>query len=229
MAKRCWLMKSEPESFGIDDLARVKVEPWTGVRNFQARNFMRDEMQVGDDVLFYHSNAEPSGVVGLARVQRTGVVDETQFEPSSQYYDPKARRDAPTWICVEVAYVATLPRLLSLEDLRAEPRLAEMVVLRKGMRLSVQPVSGEHFAAVVDLAHRAPAATAAGAERAKAPSAPRRGQPARPVAKAPRVTVAKPGRSAAVKPARPATKAKANNAPRATAAKGAARRGGKRG
>jgi predicted RNA-binding protein with PUA-like domain len=184
MAKRCWLMKSEPESFGIEDLARVKLEPWTGVRNFQARNFMRDEMQVGDDVLFYHSNAEPSGVAGLARVQRTGVVDDTQFEPSSQYYDPKARREAPTWICVEVAYVATLPRLLSLDDLRAEPRLTEMLVLRKGMRLSVQPVSAAHFAAVVELAHRPVAGTAGTA-------APGKGK-AKPSAKAPPTRRAKP-------------------------------------
>jgi predicted RNA-binding protein with PUA-like domain len=152
MAKRCWLMKTEPESFGIGDLARVQIEPWTGVRNFQARNFMRDDMQVGDDVLFYHSNADPSGVAGLARVHRTGVVDETQFEPASKYYDPKSRRDAPNWICVEVAYVATLPRLLSLDDLRGQPGLADMLVLRRGMRLSVQPVSAKHFAMIKRLA-----------------------------------------------------------------------------
>ena len=163
MAPRVWLMKTEPESFGIDDLARVKIEPWTGVRNFQARNLMRDEMQVGDEVLFYHSNAHPSGVAGMARVHRTNVVDETQFDPESPYYDPKARRDAPTWICVDVSYVATLPRLVSLEELHAEPRLADMLVLRRGMRLSVQPASAAHVAVIQELS-RSAAGSGAGAK-----------------------------------------------------------------
>ncbi|MEZ4360927.1 MAG: EVE domain-containing protein [Kofleriaceae bacterium] len=170
MAKRCWLMKSEPDAFGIDDLARVRVEPWTGVRNFQARNFMRDEMHVGDDVLFYHSNASPSGVAGLATVHRTGVVDETQFEPSSPYYDPRATKSTPIWTCVEVAYVRTFAELVSLDDLRAEPRLADMLVLRRGMRLSVQPVSDAHFAVVCELGERgdAPARPARAGGRATA-------------------------------------------------------------
>lgn len=166
MAKRCWLMKSEPDSFGIADLERVRVEPWTGVRNFQARNLMRDEMQVGDDVIFYHSNATPPGAAGLAVVHRTGVVDETQFEPSSKYYDPKAKRDAPVWICVDVSYVATFPRLVSLEELHGDPRLAGMPVLKKGMRLSVQPVSPEHFAVVKQLAQK-PAPAGLGQPRAR--------------------------------------------------------------
>jgi len=105
---RFWLMKSEPEAFGIADLARVKVEPWTGVRSYFARAHMR-AMAVGDPVLFHHSNATPPGVAGLARVVRTGVVDETQFDPDSKYYDPKATRDKPIWDCVEVEYVETLP------------------------------------------------------------------------------------------------------------------------
>src|SRR5262245_23074442 len=104
-----WLMKTEPDTFGIDDLARARIEPWTGVRNFTARNFMRDGMQVGDAVLFYHSSCEPPGVAGLARVVRTGVVDDTQFEPSSKYYDPGAKRDDPRWICVDVEFVEKLP------------------------------------------------------------------------------------------------------------------------
>ena len=191
MAKRCWLMKSEPDSFGIADLERVKIEPWTGVRNFQARNYMRDEMRAGDDVLFYHSNATPPGVAGLAKVHRTGVVDDTQFEPSSKYYDPKAKRDAPVWICVDVSYVATFPRLVSLEELHAEARLAEMLVLRKGMRLSVQPVSTEHFEVVKEMSAR-PAPEGIG--KAAKPAA---GKKPEKVGKKP--AAAKPAKSAVAK------------------------------
>ena len=150
-----WLMKTEPDTFGIDDLARVKVEPWTGVRNYQARNFMRDEMKVGDRVLFYHSNATPPGVAGLAVVKRTGVVDATQFEPSSPYYDPGSKRDDPRWICVDVEFVEKLPRLIALDELRANPALDGMVLLQKGSRLSVQPVSAAHYKAVLAMAKKA--------------------------------------------------------------------------
>lgn len=163
-----WLMKSEPEVFGIADLARVQVEPWTGVRNYMARNLMRDEMRVGDDVFIYHSNAEPSGVAGLARVHRTGVVDETQFDPDSPYFDPKAKRAAPTWICVDVAYVETLPRLLPLAELRALPAIADMALLRRGQRLSVQPVRPAEWRAIVAAARRPPA-TPSTTPRAGAP------------------------------------------------------------
>ena len=149
---RHWLMKSEPDAFGIDDLVRVKVEPWTGVRNYMARNYMRDQMQVGDLVLFYHSNAKPPGVAGLATVARTGVVDATQFDPASQYHDPDSRPDEPRWICVDVELVRKLPRLVPLDELRAHPGLGGMVLLQKGSRLSVQPVSPEHYALVVALA-----------------------------------------------------------------------------
>ena len=163
-----WLMKSEPDAFGIDDLARVRVEPWTGVRNYQARNLMRDQMQVGDRVLFYHSNAEPSGVAGLARVHRTGVVDDTQFDPGSKYHDPSSDRADPRWICVDVEYVATLPRVVALAELRDEPGLAEMLVIRRGMRLSVQPVTAAEYDLVVEMAqHPAPAAPA---KKPKAPA-----------------------------------------------------------
>ena len=150
-----WLMKTEPDTFGIDDLARVKVEPWTGVRNYQARTFMRDEMKVGDRVLFYHSNATPPGVAGLAVVKRTGVVDATQFEPSSPYYDPGSKRDDPRWICVDVEFVEKLPRLIALDELRANPALDGMVLLQKGSRLSVQPVSAAHYKAVLAMAKKA--------------------------------------------------------------------------
>lgn len=159
MPKRHWLMKSEPDAFSIADLERVKIEPWTGVRNYMARNYMR-EMQVGDEVLFHHSNATPPGVAGLARVVRTGVVDEAQFDPASPYFDPKSTRDKYQWDCVEVAYVATLPHLVSMDRLRADPPLADMLVLRKGMRLSVQPVTEAEYARIVALGHTAPSSTA---------------------------------------------------------------------
>src|SRR5215510_6024479 len=152
MAPGYWLMKTELDTFGIHDLARVGTEPWTGVRNYIARNFMRDKMQVGDLVLFYHSSVQPPGGAGLARVERTSGVDETQFEPSSPYYDPEAKRENPRWMCVDVAYVETLPRLVALDELRANPVLADMLVLRKGQRLSVQPVAEGDYLAIVAMA-----------------------------------------------------------------------------
>lgn len=167
MAKQFWLMKSEPDAFGIDDLQRVKREPWTGVRNFQARNFMRDGMKVGDDVLFYHSNATPPGVAGLARIVTAGVVDQTQFDPNSQYYDPKAKRDAPTWICVEVEFVKKFAQVLSLDELRADPRLEDILVTKRGSRLSVQPVSAPHYKVIVELASASRASKPTPAKKAK--------------------------------------------------------------
>ena len=152
-----WLMKSEPESFGIADLARVKIEPWTGVRSYFARAHMR-AMSVDDAVLFHHSNATPPGVAGLARVVRTKVVDETQFDPDSKYYDPKATRAQPIWDCVEVEYVATLPHYVALDRVRAEPGLADMFLLRRGMRLSVQPVTEAEYEAIAALGQIPPPA-----------------------------------------------------------------------
>ena len=151
--KQYWLMKSEPEQFGIADLERVKIEPWTGVRNYMARFNMR-AMQIGDEVLFHHSSVDPPGVAGLARVVRTGIVDETQFDPNSKYYEPKATRDKPIWDCVEVEYVATFPHFVSMDRMRADPALADMVLLRRGMRLSVQPVSEREYKRVVALGNK---------------------------------------------------------------------------
>ena len=145
-----WLMKTEPETFGIDDLARVKLEPWTGVRNPMARNMMRDQMSVGDAVLFYHSSTNPTGVAGLARVARTGVVDETQFDPKSPYYDAKAQRDEPRWICVEVEYVEKFPAVVLLSAMRARKSLGEMMLMR-WPRLSVQPVAPAEFKTIVKM------------------------------------------------------------------------------
>jgi len=152
--KQYWLMKSEPEQFGIADLERVRVEPWSGVRSMFARFHMRN-MSVGDDVLFHHSNVTPPGVVGLARVVRTKVIDETQFDPQSQYFDEKATREKPIWDCVDVEYVSTFPHFVSINRIRAEAELADMVLLRQG-RLSVQPVKEHEFARIVALSAEPP-------------------------------------------------------------------------
>ncbi|MBI3565692.1 MAG: EVE domain-containing protein [Elusimicrobia bacterium] len=145
-------MKSEPDVFGIEDLKRKRVSGWDGVRNYQARNFMKD-MKVGDKVLFYHSNADPSGVAGLAEVSKTAHPDPTQFDPKSEYYDAKATPDAPRWFQVEVLFVKVLPRLLSLDELRGVPALADMPLFHRS-RLSVQPVTPQQYAAIVALAGR---------------------------------------------------------------------------
>lgn len=152
--KQCWLMKSEPEEFSIADLERVRVESWNGVRSMFARFHMRN-MSVGDDVLFYHSNASPPGVAGLARVVRTKVIDDTQFDPKSKYFDEKATREKPIWDCVDVEYVSTLPHFVSLNRIRADAALADMVVLHQG-RLSVQPVKEHEFARIVALGNEPP-------------------------------------------------------------------------
>lgn len=146
-AKKFWLMKSEPDVFSIEQLKKDKITPWSGVRNYQARNFMKD-MNVGDDVIFYHSSADPSGAVGLATVSKLAFPDPTQFDKKSEYYDSKASKEKPIWFCVEVKYVHTFKHLLTLQDLRAEKSLTEMLVLRKGSRLSVQPVSEKEFETV---------------------------------------------------------------------------------
>ncbi|HSS02736.1 MAG TPA: EVE domain-containing protein [Kofleriaceae bacterium] len=202
MGKQYWLMKSEPDAFGIADLERVKVEPWTGVRSFFARAHMR-AMSVGDDVLFHHSNASPPGVAGMARVVKTQVVDETQFDPASPYHDPRATRDKPVWDCVEVEYVGTLPHFVSMDRMRAEPRLADMILLQgRGMRLSVQPVTEGEYAAVVDLGNTEPPPPPLKAPRApKAKSA----RPTKPAKAKPR-KAAKAGIRAAKGKPTPAAK-----------------------
>jgi predicted RNA-binding protein with PUA-like domain len=144
-----WLMKTEPDTFSIADLERVRVEPWSGVRSFFARAHMRN-MSVGDEVLFYHSSVQPPGVAGLAKVARIAVVDETQFDPKSPYFDEKATREKPIWDCVDVEFVQVFPHFVTLERLRHDPELAEMAVLKVG-RLSVQPVTPEEYARVVEM------------------------------------------------------------------------------
>ena len=143
-----WLMKSEPDEASIDDLVRLGKLPWTGVRNYQARNFMRDAMQVGDGVLFYHSSCPQPGVAGLAEIASGTVPDETQFDPASPYFDPKSSRDAPRWLQLDVALVKKT-RLLPLAEMRAAPELATMQVLQRGNRLSITPVTAAEWRAVL--------------------------------------------------------------------------------
>lgn len=147
-------MKSEPDVFSIDDLAAVDREPWDGVRNYQARNFMRDEMAPGDLVLFYHSNAKPPGVAGVARVASASYPDPSAFDPDSKYADPKSDPDDPRWWLVEVEFVEKFAEIVSLDALKAEAdrALEGMLVVRRGQRLSVQPVEQGHFARVLQMA-----------------------------------------------------------------------------
>ncbi len=149
--ERCWLVKSEPDAYSIDDLRRDGRTAWDGVRNFQARNFMRDQMKLGDPVLVYHSNANPPGVIGLAEVVAEGHPDASSWNPESKYYDPASSPESPRWFCVDIGYVETFPRLVPLDELRTHPGLAGMPLTSKS-RLSVQPVTPEQFAVIVDLA-----------------------------------------------------------------------------
>ncbi len=147
---RHWLMKSEPAEVSIDDLAAAPQQrlPWFGVRNYQARNFMRDQMAVGDDVLFYHSSCAEPGIAGLAKVASAPYPDPTQFDPVSPYFDPKSSRASPRWVHVDVRLVRKT-RLLPLRELRQAPELATMVVLKPGNRLSITPVSDDEWRAVL--------------------------------------------------------------------------------
>ncbi len=137
---RTWLMKSEPDVYGYDDLERDGRTPWDGIRNYQARNFMRDEMKVGDRVLFYHSNTQPPGVVGVAEVASEPYPDPTQFDGASRYHDPKATPEEPRWVLVDVAPRRRLKRLVTLAEMKADPALADIALVRRGNRLSVMPI-----------------------------------------------------------------------------------------
>jgi predicted RNA-binding protein with PUA-like domain len=146
-----WLMKSEPDEVSVDDaLAAPKATvPWTGVRNYQARNFMRDGMRVGDGVLFYHSSCAEPGIVGIARVASTPYPDPTQFDRKSPYYDPASKPESPRWLLVDVQ-VLRKTRNLTLPELRADPQLEDLVVLRKGNRLSITPVEPRHWKRILE-------------------------------------------------------------------------------
>jgi predicted RNA-binding protein with PUA-like domain len=146
-----WLMKSEPDTFSIDDLKQKKREAWDGVRNYQARNFMRDGMRVGDGVYFYHSNCAEPGIAGLAEVASDAYPDPSQFDPKSKYFDSGSSRDNPRWMLVDVKFVRKLKRVITLDELKNHPKLAEMALLRKGNRLSVMPVDAKDWKYILGL------------------------------------------------------------------------------
>ena len=148
-----WLMKSEPEAFGIDDLKRVKVEPWDGVRNYQARNMMRDEMEQGDLAFFYHSNCQNPGIVGIMEITRAGYPDPTAFDPEALHYDPKSDPVNPRWFLVDVRYRRHLDRIITLQELKeyGEEELRGLSLLHRGNRLSVLPVTGQQWEFILSL------------------------------------------------------------------------------
>ncbi len=147
MAKNYWLMKSEPDVFGIDDLKKrgAKGEPWDGVRNYQARNFMRDDMKKGDLVLFYHSNAKPPGVAGIAEVIKEAFPDHTSWDKKSKYFDEKSTKENPRWFMVQVKFIEKFKNLVPLDELKKHKKLEKMRLLQKGSRLSIIPVSKDEF------------------------------------------------------------------------------------
>ena len=147
-------MKCEPEAYTIDDLKRDGRASWEGVRNYQARNFMRDQMQVGDGVLFYASNADPSGVTGLAEIVRAGYPDHTAWQKGHKYFDTATKQDAPIWYMVDIGFVERFPGVVSLESLKATKGLESMLVTQKGSRLSVQPVTKAEYDVVVRLGRK---------------------------------------------------------------------------
>lgn len=147
MKKSYWLMKSEPESYSINDLERDGFTCWDGVRNYQARNFMRDDMCIGDEVLYYHSNCKPPGVVGLARIIKESYPDHTAFDPEDKHYDPRSNPGNPLWFMVDIEFVVKFVNIVSLEALKNQKGLEEMVVTKRS-RLSVQPVAADEFAIV---------------------------------------------------------------------------------
>ena len=153
---RFWLMKSEPDEFSIDDLAKApkQTTPWFGVRNYQARNFMRDDMRVGDRAFFYHSSCPEPGIAGIVEITKPAYPDATQFDPKSAYYDPKSARDAPRWVNVDVK-LERKTRLVTVPMLRETAGLEDMVTLRRGNRLSITPVTPREWKIVEKLASRA--------------------------------------------------------------------------
>jgi predicted RNA-binding protein with PUA-like domain len=149
--KRYWLMKSEPSCYSIDDLKKQKVGMWDGVRNYQARNMMRDDMHVGDRVLFYHSSEAPIGVAGVGEIVRRGYPDPTQFDPKADHFDPSAQKENPRWYVVDVGFVEKFDMILTLAEIKNDPLLQDMVVAQRGSRLSVQPVAKKHYERIISL------------------------------------------------------------------------------
>lgn len=146
-----WLMKSEPETFSIDDLKKMKREHWDGIRNYQARNMMRDDMKKGDLALFYHSNTTPPGIVGVMEIVKESYPDFTAFDPDSKYYDPKSTEDKPRWYMVDVRFKEKFKHMITLSALKANAALKDMLILRKGNRLSITPVTKKQWDAVLKM------------------------------------------------------------------------------
>jgi predicted RNA-binding protein with PUA-like domain len=146
-----WLMKSEPDAYSIDDLKRDRREPWDGIRNYQARNMIRDDMKVGDKAFFYHSSCKVPAVVGVMKIASTSYPDPTQFDPKSHYYDPKSDKDNPRWLLVDVAYQRKLRRPVTLKELKEHPGLDEFRLTKRGNRLSIFPVSEDHWNLILSL------------------------------------------------------------------------------
>jgi predicted RNA-binding protein with PUA-like domain len=168
VARRYWLMKCEPSAYAIDDLARDGRTSWEGVRNYRARNYLRDDMQVGDGVLFYASNADPSGVTGLAEIVRAGYPDQFAWKKGHKYFDPDSTPDKPVWYMVDIGFVEQFPGIVSLETLKTTRGLEQMMVTQKGSRLSVQPVSKSEYDIVARLGRNArPASDAADITRTR--------------------------------------------------------------
>lgn len=147
-----WLLKSEPDSYSIDDLKRDKIEMWDGTRNYQVRNMMRDDMQIGDLCLFYHSNTKEIGVVGTMEIVSDAYTDPTQFDSSSEHPDPKSDPNNPRWLCVDVKFKSKLPRTVTLAEIKIDPIFETMPLVKKGNRLSVMPIQKKHFELIVKMA-----------------------------------------------------------------------------
>jgi len=154
MPKKYWMMKSEPGAYSIHDLKKSGTDLWDGVRNYQARNFMMKDMQVGDEVLFYHSSCKPPGVAGQAVVSRKAQPDPTAFDPKSKYYDPSSSKENPRWFCVEVKFKSIFKMLIPIEELRKEKALSKMLLLKKGQRLSIMPVTKQEYMHILKMSKK---------------------------------------------------------------------------
>ena len=148
-AKKYWLMKSEPNAYSIDDLERDGYTYWDGVRNYQARNFMRDEMKIGDRVIFYHSNTEPPTAVGIAEVVKESYPDFSAFDPKDKHFDPKSKEEKPTWYMVDIKFVKKFKKIVPLQEMKQNPKLQDMKLVQRGNRLSVMPITKEEFDEIV--------------------------------------------------------------------------------
>lgn len=154
MATKYWLVKSEPNAYSIDDLVKDRKTHWDGVRNYQARNFMRDDMKIGDKVLFYHSNADPTAVVGICEVVKEGYPDFTAFDPEDKHFDPKSKEDNPTWIMIDIKIENKFVRPVTLEEIKENSKLQNMRLVQRGNRLSVMPAEKKEFDEIIRMSKK---------------------------------------------------------------------------